>query len=257
MVLKTEDVGRVRVLTFDRPDALNAFNNELFAAIRDGLVAAEEDDGVAVVVLTGKGRGFCAGQDLTEMLSPAADGQKHQFPSMLERLSAFTKPLIAAVNGMGVGIGMTMLAHCDMVMMSTEAKLRTPFPQLGLAPEAGSHVTFPERIGWQNAAYVLLSGRWFNAEECAEMGLAWAVFPPDQLLAGTMAVATEIAANPIPSLVATKRLMLSAGRPAAVMDAHQRENHEYASLMGAAANAEAVSAFIEKRDPDFTSIEGL
>lgn len=257
MVLSTTDHGRVRVLTFERPDALNAMNNAVFSALRDELDAAAADTAVAVVVITGRGRAFCAGQDLTEMLAPADDGQPHQFPSMLQVLARFPKPLIAAVNGLGVGIGMTMLAHCDLVLMSNEAKLRTPFPQLGLAPEAGSSSTFGSVMGWQNAAYVLMSGRWFGAEECQAMGLAWRVCAPDELMNEAMGVASELAANPIPSLVATKQLMLDSGRAEQALAAHQRELIAYKPLMGGPANREAVAAFSEKRDPDFEGIDGI
>lgn len=254
-VVTITDAGRVRVLTLSRPEALNAMNNQVFAAIRDALDRAVDDDGVAVVVVTGEGRAFSAGQDLTEML--AADGTEHQFPSMLERLTTFPKPILAAVNGLGVGIGMTFLAHCDLVLMAEDAKLRTPFPQLGLAPEAGSSWTFASVMGWQDAAHVLLTGRWFTAEECKEKGLAWKVCAPDSLIDDTMAVAAEIAANPIPSLVATKQLMLDAGRADAAIAAHRRELDAYRPLMGGPANREAVAAFLDKREPDFSSIAGL
>ena len=164
-VIVTEDLGRVRAITINRPQALNSMNNAVFAGIRDALAAAEGDTGVAVAVITGEGRAFSAGQDLQEMQDGlSGDGGGHEFPAMLKQLTEFKKPLIAAVNGLGVGIGMTFLAHCDLVLMSTAARLRTPFPQLGLAPEAGSSYTFATRMGWQNAAYVLMSGRWFSAE---------------------------------------------------------------------------------------------
>ena len=258
MVLKTEDNGRVRTLRIDRPKALNAMNNEVFAAIRDGLSAAAEDPGVAVVVITGSGRGFSAGQDLTEMLaSYGPDAGHYHFPSMLSALAEFPKPLIAAVNGIGVGIGMTILGHCDLALMARGARLRTPFPQLGVAPEAGSSYTFAARMGWQQAAYVLLTGRWFDARECLEMGLVWRVCEDDDLDAETQAVAQEIAANPIPSLVETKRLMLAANHTTAVLAAHDREVAAFARLVGGPANREAVAAFLDKRDPDFTGIAGL
>ena len=258
MALEIEDVGRVRVLRINRPDALNAMNNDVYGAIYGALVEAESAEGVAVVVLTGSGdRAFSAGQDLTEMLAVSDDGT-HQFPAMLEAVTSFPKPLIAAVNGLGVGIGMTILAHCDLVLMSTDARLRTPFPQLGLAPEAASSYTFATRVGWQNAAYVLLSGRWFSAQECLDMGFAWRLSEPDALYADTLAVAQEIAANPIPSLIATKELMLeSSGRKADAIAACHRELRAYEPLVGGSANREAIAAFLEKRDPNFSSIPGL
>ncbi len=256
MVLKTADEGRIRTLTINRPDALNAMNNGVFTAIREALDAAADDEAIAVVVITGEGRAFCAGQDLTEMLS-VEEGVEHQFPAMLRRLTTFPKPLIAAVNGLGVGIGMTMLAHCDLVLMASDARLRTPFPQLGLAPEAGSSWTFSSVMGWQDAAHVLLTGRWFSADECREKGLVWKVCEPAELMGETMAVAAEMAANPIPSLIATKQLMLDAGRTEAALAAHKRELIAYGPLMGGPANREAVAAFIDKREPDFSSIPGL
>ncbi len=258
MVLQTEQHGRVRVLRIHRPDALNAMNNQVFSAIRDGLASAETDDQVAVVILTGNGKAFSAGQDLSEMLATTgSDGEPHQFPSMLETVAGFTKPLIGAVNGLGVGIGMTILAHCDLVLMSSTARLRTPFPQLGVAPEAGSSYTFASRVGWQDAAYVLMSGRWFTAQECLDMGFVWRVCEPDALDAETMALAEELAANPIPSLVATKRLMLDSGRRDLAVAAHEREMAAFVELIGAPANQEAVAAFLAKRQPDFSSIPGL
>ncbi len=258
MVLQIEDNGRVRTLRIDRPKALNAMNNAVFAAIRDALHAATQDAGVAVVVITGSGRGFSAGQDLTEMLaSNEPSSGPYQFPSMLRALAEFPKPLIGAVNGIGVGIGMTILGHCDLALMAQGARLRTPFPQLGVAPEAGSSYTFAARMGWQQAAYVLMTGRWFNAQECLDMGLVWRVCTDETLDAQTQAVAQEIAANPIPSLVETKRLMLAANHTEAVLAAHEREAEAFGRLIGAAANREAVAAFLEKREPNFTRIAGL
>ena len=250
---------RVVTLRINRPEALNAANNAVYVGMREGLLDAESDSGVAVVVITGTGRAFCAGQDLSEMRGRGGTekAEPSQFPSMLKVLTHFRKPVIAAVNGLGVGIGMTMLSHCDLVLMASNARLRTPFPQLGLAPEAGSSYTFARVMGWQNAAYTLMSGRWFDARECLDMGLVWRVCEPDQLMKETYEVAGELAANPIPSLVATKELMLASGRAAQTIAAHERENTAYASLLGAPANAEAVKAFLEKREPDFEKIPGL
>ena len=144
----TEDHGRVRTVTINRPQALNSMNNDVFAGIKEALAAAEIDNSVAVTIVTGAGRAFSAGQDLTEM-QQGLEGETavHQFPAMLQQLTNFRKPLIAAVNGLGVGIGMTFLAHCDLVFMASSARLRTPFPQLGLAPEAGSSYTLRNANG--------------------------------------------------------------------------------------------------------------
>ncbi|MBT6276251.1 MAG: enoyl-CoA hydratase/isomerase family protein [Chromatiales bacterium] len=256
--IEVSDQERVRTITINRPSALNAMNNAALASIRDTLAEAETDDRVAVVVLTANGRAFCAGSDLSEMQVRLEPGSaEHQFPSMLRQVARFEKPLVAAVNGLGVGIGMTILAHCDLVLMASSARLRAPFPQLGLAPEAGSSFTFASVMGWQNAAYALLSGRWFSAAECLDMGLVWRVCEPDALRTETDAVAAEIAANPIPSLVATKKLMLDAGRRDQAIAAHLRELEAFKPLLGGPANAEAIAAFVEKREPDFRNIPGI
>jgi len=256
MVLTTTNEGRIRTLTINRPEALNAMTNEVYVAITTGLDKAADDPGVAVVIITGTGRAFSAGQDLGEMSSGSEPGSASEFPPMLERLASFPKPLIAAVNGLGVGIGMTVLGHCDLVLMEKTARLRTPFPQLGLAPEAGSSWTFPASMGWQNAAHVLMTGRWFSAEECQEMGLVWKVCDgAEDLMQQTMAVAAEIAANPITSLVATKQLMLAAGRTEQVLAASRRELAAFVPLLGSPANREAIAAFEQKRKPDFSKID--
>lgn len=257
MEVKIEGVGRVRKLILNRPEFMNAFNNAQYKAVSDGLKQAEEDSGVAVVLITGEGRAFSAGQDLSEMQRMVdGGGDTYQFPGFLAQLTAFRKPLIAAVNGVGVGIGMTMLGHCDLVLMSSTARLRTPFPQLGLAPEAGSSGLFPMRMGWQHAAHTLLSGKWLSAQDAYDAGYVWKVCEPQELLEQAMAVATDIAANPIPSLIATKELMLASGRLDLAKESHTREVEAYKSLVGAPANREAIAAFFERREPDFSKIPG-
>ena len=248
-----EDVGRVRVIRLNRPEALNAMNQDLFIGLAVALGQAQDAEAVACAIVTGQGRAFCAGLDLVE----AGQNQSDAFPRLREALGAFTKPLIAAVNGVGVGVGLTMLAYCDLVFMSKTAKLRTPFPQLGLAPEAGSSYALASRIGWQNAAYILMSGRFFSADECQTMGLAWRLSEPGDVVGDALEVASELAVNPIPSLVATKQLMLSSGHTINSQAAHDREISAYAELMGAPANVEAFTAFKEKRPPDFSKIPGL
>ena len=189
----TEDLGRVRLIKINRPGALNSMNAWVFMGIRDALVEIEADDKVAVAVLTGEGRAFCAGLDLEDANNPDPEAPKEsQIPSMFKAMTEFSKPLIAAVNGLGVGVGMTMLSHFDLVLMAESAKMKTPFPQLGLAPEFASSYTFATRMGWQNAAYTLMSGRWFSAQECLEMGLAWRLEPDEEVLARSIEVAEEL-----------------------------------------------------------------
>ncbi|MFS3129496.1 enoyl-CoA hydratase/isomerase family protein [Nocardioides sp. Bht2] len=257
MVLRIDDEKRVRTITLDRPDALNAFNEELYDAAAEALLAAAADDQVAVVLLTGAGRAFSAGTDLLEMHARVSDPAfvpgKHGFLGFLDALVEFPKPLVLAINGLGLGIGATMVGFADLVFMSTSARLKCPFTSLGVAPEAASSLLFPQLIGRQNAAWVLLSAEWISAEQALEMGLAWRLCEPEELVAEARRHAEVLAARPISSLLAVKRTMTAPHRDA-IREARDRENACFAELMGGPANVEALTAFAEGRQPDFTSL---
>lgn len=257
MSLLVHDENRVRTLTLDRPDALNAFNEALYDATADALLDAAADPDVAVVLLTGNGRAFSAGTDLLEMHQLATDPDfqrgKHGFLGLLDALVAFPKPLICAVNGLGLGIGATILGYADLAFMSTTAKLKCPFTSLGVAPEAASSYLFPQLLGRQNAAWMLLSSAWVGAAEAKEMGLVWKVCEPEDLLPEARKHAEILAARPISSLVAVKRTMTEPLR-AEIAAARDRENAAFAELMGGPANLEALTAFAEGREPDFTNL---
>jgi enoyl-CoA hydratase/carnithine racemase len=257
MLLLSEDTGRVRVLTLNRPEALNAFNSALYDAVTEGLLQAAHDDAIAVVVLTGAGRAYSAGADLGDM-ARGNDGNvgaapKYGFGGFLDALADFPKPLIMAVNGLGVGIGATMLAYADLVFMASTARLRCPFTSLGVAPEAASSITFPRLMGRQHAMWMLSSSDWFSAEECHEMGLAWKVCDPDELMTVVMEHAQKLAAMPITSLVETKQLVAAPLREG-LREARDRENAAFARLLGRPANRKALLAFQERRAPDFTKL---
>jgi enoyl-CoA hydratase/carnithine racemase len=256
-MLRIDDHGRVRVLTFDRPDALNAMNGELYRASADALDAAAADPGVSAVILTGTGRAFCAGQDLAEMGQMTAAGRQADdapepgFPRFADALIAFPKPLIAAVNGLAVGIGFTMLPHCDLVVVATSARFRTPFAKLGVAPEAASSVLFPMVMGWQAAALSLLTGEWLSADDAVAHGFALRTVADDELLAAALEIGQQMAALPVVSLVETKRLM-RVERDRLVTAARKAEDEAFGRLIGGPANNEAIAAFLEKREPDFS-----
>jgi enoyl-CoA hydratase/carnithine racemase len=257
MSLLVADANMVRTLTLDRPEALNAFNEELYDATAEALLAAADDPGVAVVLLTGNGRAFSAGTDLLEMHQLATDPGfqrgKHGFVGLVDALAAFPKPLVCAVNGVGLGIGTTVLGFADLAFMSATARLKCPFTSLGVAPEAASSYLLPRLVGRQNAAWMLLSAEWIGAEEALAMGLVWKVCDPDDLLATATSYAEKLAARPISSLVAVKATMTAPLRPG-IDAARGRENACFAELMGAPANLEALSAFAEGREPDFTAL---
>ncbi|WP_292644172.1 enoyl-CoA hydratase-related protein [Nocardioides sp.] len=255
-LLLSEDRDRVRTLTLNRPDQLNAFSQALYVALAEALREADEDPEVAVVLLTGTGRAFSAGTDLLEMKETAAGGDEsasHGFIGLVDSLAAFSKPLVVAVNGLGLGIGVTLLGFADLVFASTAARFKTPFTTLGVAPEAASSFLFPRLIGRQNAAWMLMSGEWFSAEEAHEMGLVWRVTSPEELLVTAWDHAATLAARPISSLVAVKETMTASLRPG-IEAARELENARFAELLGGPANIEALVAFAEGREADFTRL---
>lgn len=257
MSLLITDDKRVRTITLNRPDALNAFDEALYDATTEALRAAAEDPDVAVVLLTGSGRAFSAGTDLREMHARTTDPDfrpgKHGFAGLLDALVEFPKPLICAVNGIGLGIGATVLGFADLAFMSSTAKLKCPFTGLGVAPEAASSYLLPKLVGRQNAAWLLMSSEWIDAAQAKEMGLVWRVCEPDELMDAARSHAEVLAAKPISSLIAVKRTMTEPLR-AEIDAARERENACFRDLMGGPANIEALTAFAEGRQPDFTAL---
>ena len=226
--------GVVRQLTFARPEALNAFDTPLYLAVAEALDAARADDDVRVVVLTGEGRAFSAGQDLKEMTRMATAGPDDEitsgFPVLIDALVAFDKPLVAAVNGLAIGIGFTMLPHCDLVLVSDEARFRTPFAELGVAPEAASSYLFPLVMGPQRGALALFTGDWMSATEIVAAGIALSSHPAAEVLPAALALASRIAAFPLDSLRAIKSTV-AAARTDAIAAARAREDREFSRLL--------------------------
>jgi enoyl-CoA hydratase/carnithine racemase len=250
VTLQIDDANKVRTLTLNRPEALNAFNEALYAATAEALLAAGDDPAVAVVLLTGAGRAFSAGNDLKEMQARITDpslGGGSNFTAMIDALSRFPKPLICAVNGVGVGIGATILGYADLAFMSSTARLKCPFTSLGVAPEAASSYLLPQLVGRQNAAWLLMSSEWVDAEEALRMGLVWKVCEPTDLLAEARRHAEVLASRPISSLMAVKHTMAEPLRPQ-IAAASARENAHFAELMGAQANAAALADFTGRRE---------
>ena len=250
MILTIEDENRVRTLTLNRPDALNAFNEALYDATAEALLAAADDPEVAVVLITGAGRAFSAGTDLAEMQAMVTDPDfvpgKHGFRGLIAALGRFPKPLICAVNGLGLGIGTTILGFADLAFMSSSARLKCPFTSLGVAPEAASSYLLPRLMGRQNAAWLLMSSEWITADEALRMGLVFAVCEPDGLLGEARRHAEVLASRPISSLMAVKSAMVEPTR-AETLAAVERENAFFAELLGGQANADALAEFTGRR----------
>lgn len=227
-----EELDRgVLLVRLDRPQRKNAFNIQMWDELRDALHEAQGDDEVKVVVVTGSGGSFSAGQDLAEMANyPELDDAPHGYGPCLDRIIAFDKPLLAAVNGFGIGIGATILGHCDLVVMAQSARLKTPFAQMGVAPEAASSYLLPLRLGPALAADMLLRGRWITAEEALSAGLALEVVPDDEVLARTVELASEVAAAPLASLRAIVGTMRAAHHDA-IVAARAREDAAFEALL--------------------------
>jgi len=244
-IIEVSDGDGVRLVRWNRPEALNAFNDELWDATTAALVDAQGDPELRCVVVTGTGRGFSAGQDLGEMMEPPShdDDELHGYRGLIPVLEAFDKPLLAAVNGLGIGIGATILPYCDIVWMAEEARLRAPFLPLGVTTEAAGSLLLPQRMGWQAAAHFVFTAAWLSAEEAVSCGLAWKVVPGEALLDEVMATAREIGAMGVDSVQTTKRLMVAA-RLDAVRAAREREDAEFVRLVGSQANADALQSFL-------------
>ncbi len=231
--VEVEDIEGVRLIAFDRPEARNAFDAAMYRAVTEALAGSLGDDRIRVVVLTGRGKAFTSGQDLREMAAIASGNGGPDagagFRDLLDTVVSFDKPLLAAVHGVGIGLGLTLLAHVDLVLLDEGTRLRAPFAEMGVPPEAASSWLLPERMGWQRAAAVLLASEWMDAHQAVQAGLALRVCPAGTVLGETMALAARIASFAPHATRRIKRLMMAAHGPA-IMDARAREEAAFASL---------------------------
>jgi enoyl-CoA hydratase/carnithine racemase len=235
-VAVSADDGRVRTITLNRPERLNAFTAESYRTLARLLRAADEDRVVRAVVLTGAGRAFSSGVDL-DAVGVGEEARRelgHTFGGLLEALMTLGKPLIAAVHGVAVGFGATILLHCDVVLVAEDARVRFPFTTLGTAPEAGSSVLLPLRVGPQHAAEVLYTSRWLSAAEAVSMGLATRSHPAAQLLEEARKIARLMAEQPPEAVAAAKRLIRSGQRDAvrAALGREQEEARHLSQVLG-------------------------
>jgi enoyl-CoA hydratase/carnithine racemase len=241
--LDVTDRDGVRVITWTRPDALNAMSIEMWHGTRDALDSADAD-GIRCIVLTGQGRAFTVGQDLSEFGDPRHGEPDGGFRGLMRALAEVPVPLVAAVNGIGVGFGLTVLPWCEIVYVSPEARLKAPFVGLGVVTEAAASVSLPEIMGPQAAAKHLLTGEWIDADAAVRHGLALEVVPDDQLVERAVAMARTIAEQPPTALRATVALM-RARRRQSWGDAVQREYEDMARLAGGEENIAAITRFFD------------
>ena len=253
--VKIEKAGGILTLTFARPDKKNAITNLMYGALADAINAAETDPATRVIVLRGEGDMFTAGNDVGEFATMATGnfrGERH-VSRFVEAIARSTRPLVAAVQGRAVGIGTTMLLHCDFVVLAENAQLSTPFVNLALVPEAASSLLLPLRIGYARAYEMFALGDPVDAKTALALGIANRVVPLEKLHAEAANVAARLAKLPAGSLAITKKLMRNAGILLAQIGA---ESEHFAQRLQTAEAREAFTAFAEKRPPDFSKVAG-
>ena len=252
----SEKSGGVLTLTLNRPEKKNALTRDMYQALGDAIDQAEFDREVRCVLIQANGDMFTAGNDLTDFAavnageSSANEARRGGNP-LLAALARAKTPLVAAVNGRAVGVGVTMLLHCDLVYISEDALLTTPFVNLALVPEAASSLTLPARIGHARAFSMFVLGEAVDARKAVDWGIANAAVPLDQLRARAKAAADAVAARPPAAVVITKSLMRDGEAIANRMD---EEGRHFAAQLKSPEAKEAFAAFAEKRAPDFAKV---
>ncbi|HTB12056.1 MAG TPA: enoyl-CoA hydratase [Bryobacteraceae bacterium] len=250
--ITTELSGNVLSVQFNRPSKKNAMTLAMYAALAEELDRADKNDDVRVVVAHGAGDSFTAGNDLADFTShPPGPGDSPQ-ARFLDALIRFGKPLVAAVHGVAVGGGTTMLLHFDFVYAAESTKFQVPFINLALVPELASSYTLPRQIGYLQAAELILLGEPFSAARANELGLVTAVVPDQNVLAKADETAKKLAQKPAEALRACKKLIKAPDREFIDQAVH-RELSEFAVRVRSAEAKDAFTAFLEKPKPDFNS----
>lgn len=262
--LLEEQRGNVMLLTLNRPEKLNAWTRQLNRELQEAIKKANDNPEIGAIIITGAGRGFCAGAEIQEGFNdpiqagekPTLNGGKNPGDSKWVELLRESKPIIAAINGVAVGIGITMVLPTDIILLSDKAKIGMFFVRMGLAPELASTHFLVQRVGFSKASEMFLTGRLYQASELEGTGFANQIVPHDELLDEAMKVAEEIAGNPAPSLKMIKELITQNGTCDDLKAVGLREHKALAAGYETAEHKEAVAAFMEKRKPDFKKISG-
>lgn len=242
--------GHLATLRFNRPDKKNAITAAMYAALAQSLREATGDDAVRVIVIAGSPGVFTAGNDLEDFLHQPPQGKDSPVLQFMQALRDQPKPVIACVDGLAIGIGTTLLMHCDLVYASEQSRFAVPFAQLGLCAEFASSLLLPQLAGYHRAADILLTGEFFSVDAAAQMGLVNQVLPTSGLENFVRSKAQALAALPSDAVRTTKRLMKAA--QASLIDVvMQEELTEFTRLLSGPDAKEAFEAFIQKRKPQF------
>lgn len=249
--IQSEISESILTLRINRPDRKNALNLAMYQALADALTAADSDDTVRVVLICGNDECFTSGNDLADFLSAPQVGPESPGMQFLAAISKARKPLVAAVNGLAVGVGVTMLLHCDLVYAGTNATFQMPFVNLGLCPEAGSTLLLPRIMGHQRAAELLLLGGVFSAEKAHELGIITELCQDGDVLATARSRALQLAAQPAAAVRLAKNL-LKRDYASQLRDTIAEEGIEFVARLKSPEAAEALQAFMQHRKPDFS-----
>ncbi len=251
---KQDNVG---ILTLNRPERLNAWTTQMNGEIIEAIGDCNEDPEIGAIVVTGAGRGFCAGADIQDNFKSRIDNGRDEGGGTAVNYLDFvreSKPIIAAVNGAAVGVGVTMMLPFDIIMASDQARFGLAFVKMGVVPELASSHFLVARVGFGAASEMCLTGRLYSASEAHAFGLVNHIIPADELLARTTALASEIAGNPSRQLRMTKSLLTQNGSETDLQVVQKREGEALAECYVSAEHKEAVQAFLEKRTPDFRNL---
>lgn len=249
----------VATLMLSRPERMNAWTYRMSSELTHAIEHCNDSPDVGAMIITGAGRGFCAGADIKDTFQSQIDGdspQRDRSPSDWVALLRRSKPIIAAVNGASVGVGATMILPCDVIMAGRSAKFAMAFIKMGLVPELASSHFLVQRMGFGRASEMCLTGRLYGAEEAYAMGLVDRLVDDEHLLTEARELARTMAANPPPQLRWVKELLSQNGSEPDVQLVQQREMARLAEAYTSREHKEAVAAFLEKRTPDFRGIAG-
>ena len=251
MSIKTATLDGVATIEIARPEKKNAFTVAMYQAMADAIVAAQADDAVRALLITGQPGIFTSGNDLEDFMQRPAQNEDSPVFKFMHALIGCDKPVVAAVTGAAIGIGTTLLLHCDFVYVSDEARLAMPFTSLGLVPEFAASVLVPRLLGNARAAEKLLLGDPFTGAEAVECGMANAVLPAGEVVAHARRVAERFNQLPPGAVRESKRLM-RAGLADQLTPVIQREAQAFGQRLRSPEAREAFQAFFEKRKPDFS-----
>lgn len=244
-ILNSTDAG-VLTITLNRPTRKNAITQAMYAELADLFTRADVEKAVRCVVIQGDATAFSSGNDIGDFLKDRPSVDDPPSFRFMRSIATFSKPIVAAVCGPAVGIGTTMLFHCDLVLAGENAVFAVPFVNLGVCPEAGSSLLGPVTFGYQRAAEAFLLGESFSAQKAFELGLVNRVLPPEQIISAARELGGQLSAKPLTALIETKRL-LKQSFAAAVLDRMGEEAKSFRRMLGEPPAKEAFAAFLEKR----------